>query len=660
MTRGDSDGEVLWRPNAGSAESGMARFTAWLEKRHGLSFPDYHALWQWSTTDLGQFWADIAEYFEVASGLTADEALAQEKMPGAIWFPGIRVNFAQRILDAFGPDEVAIIATDETGRISRLTGKELRRQVASFAATLRSLGVERGDRVAGYVPNTEHAVVAFLGTAAIGAIWTACAPDFGTQSVLDRFAQTSPRVLVAADGHHFGGRPRDRSDEALEILHGLPGSPACIWIDYLNRGHVPSGDFTPWAETVVLDAESVVESLPFDHPLWILYSSGTTGVPKGIVHGHGGMLLEQLKTFGLNSDLKRGDTFFWYTTTAWMMWNIVVSSMLVGATAVVYDGSPQYPDLDGQWALVERLGLTHFGTSAGYLSACATAGLRPKDSHDLTALRFIGSTGSPLPANTARWVYAAAHDDAQLVSSTGGTDMATGFFGGAPNLPVLAGELSGPMLGVAVDAWDDEGRPIRGREGELVVTRPMPTMPLYFWNDPDGIRYAGAYFSVFPGVWRHGDWVEITERGTAIVSGRSDSTLNRAGVRLGTADVYAAVLEIPGIVDALMLGIEQDDGGYWMPLFIEVADGVEVDDRFRGLVNTAIQERASRRHVPDDIIAVPGVPHTRTGKRLEVPIKRMFQGHDLQNVVSFGSVDDPASLEHFARLADERLKREKR
>jgi acetoacetyl-CoA synthetase len=382
-----------------------------------------------------------------------------------------------------------------------------------------------------------------------------------------------------------------------------------------------------------------------------LYSSGTTGIPKGIVHGHGGMVLEQLKMLCLQTDVRRGDVFYWFTSTAWMMWNVVVSSLLTGATAVLYDGSPTYPDLDGQWELAERLSITHLGTSAGFLTACARQGLRPGDRHDLSGVRFIGSTGSPLPAATARWVYDAVGVHQQLVSSTGGTDVATAFLGGTPCLPVWAGELSGPMLGVAVESWDENGKPLTGRDGELVVTKPMPTMPLYFWNDPDGSRYRDAYFSAYPGVWRHGDWVEITERGTAIVSGRSDSTLNRGGVRMGTADVYAALAKMPEIVDSMMIGVEQDDGGYWMPLFVHLVDGVDLDDSLKARINRLIAESASRRHVPDEIIQVPGIPHTRTGKRIEVPVKRIFQGADPERVASAGSLDDPSVIAHYAALA---------
>lgn len=646
--------EPLWRPPDGGTDSRLAGFTRWLEARHDRTFADYDELWRWSTEELGQFWADVAEYFDVAHGLGAQEALAHEAMPGAVWFPGVQVNFARRILQAHADEEVALVATTEDGSVRELTGAELRRQVGVLAATLRGLGVGPGDRVAGFLPQTEHAVISFLATASLGAVWAVCAPDFGVQSVLDRLAQTEPTVLIAADGYHFGGRVHDRSQQAHEVLAGLPGDPVCVWVDYVGTGEGPAGHL-PWSEAIEGTERVEPVDVAFEHPLWILFSSGTTGIPKGIVHGHGGVLVEQLKMMALMSDVGPGDRFFWYTSTAWMMWNTVVCSLLVGATAVLYDGSPQYPDHGAQWALAERLRLTHLGTSAGYLTACAVGGLRPAAEHDLHTVRFIGSTGSPLPAATARWVYEAASRTAQLVSSTGGTDIVTGLLGGVPTLPVWAGELSGPMLGVAVDSWDESGRPVRDRDGELVITRPMPTMPLSFWNDPDGSRYHDAYFATYDGVWRHGDWVEITSRGTAVVSGRSDSTLNRGGVRMGTADVYAAVATIPEVVESMMLGVEQADGGYWMPLFVQLAPGVELDDDLRARIGAVIAAQASRRHVPDEIIAVPGLPHTRTGKRLEVPLKRLFQGHPVGKVLSAGSIDDPSLIDVFVDLATTRL-----
>ncbi|MCP9981396.1 acetoacetate--CoA ligase [Actinomadura madurae] len=645
----------MWSPPDDRSDTRLGQFTAWLEARHGIRFAGYDDLWRWSIEHLGTFWADVAEFFGVARGLSAEQALADDSMPGAVWFPGVRANFAEHLLAALDGDRVALAAHTENDRSARLTGAELSRQVGSLAAALRRLGVEPGDRVAAYLPNTQHAVVAFLAAASVGAVWTVCAPDFGVRSVLDRLAQTRPKVLIAVDGHHFGGKRHERTAAALEILGELSTVETCVWVDHLHPGRVPEAPegrtVVPWADLVAGEEEPKYAPLPFDHPLWILFSSGTTGIPKGIVHAHGGMLLEQYKNMLLQTDVRPGDVFYWYTSTAWMMWNIVVCSLLGGATAVLYDGSPTYPDLDRQWALAQQWGLTHFGTSAGYLTACAGQGLRPGERHDLSRVRFIGSTGSPLPARhgpvglrrrrhrRAVGLLDRRHRCRHRIPRRD------------PDAPGVGGELSGPMLGVAVASWDEAGRPVTGQDGELVVTAPMPSMPLCFWDDPDGSRYSDAYFSTYPGVWRHGDWVEITERGSAVVSGRSDSTLNRGGVRMGTADVYAAVEPLPEVVDCLMIGVEQDDGGYWMPLFVQLVDGAELDDELRRTIREAIAGNASRRHVPDDILAVPGVPRTRTGKRVEVPVKRLFQGLPAERAAGAGSLENPAVIEHYAAIA---------
>lgn len=636
----------------------MAAFTAWLEGRRGIEFPTYDALWRWSVSDLPAFWSEVATYFHVAQDVPSSQVLTDDAMPGAVWFPEVRVNFAEQLLSAVDDDRDAIVAEAEDGSQTRLTGAQLRQQVASMAAGLRRLGVEPGDRVAAYLPNSEHAVIAMLAAASVGAVWAVCAPDFGVRSVLDRLAQTRPKVLIAADGYHYGGKRHDRSEAALELLAELPTVQTCVWVDRLSPGTIPAAaDRRPvvsWSSMTDGDDAPSFARLPFHHPLWILFSSGTTGVPKGIVHGHGGMLLEQYKNMVLQTDVRPGDVFYWFSSTAWMMWNIVVSSLLGGATAVLYDGSPTYPDLDRQWSLAQKWGLTHFGTSAGFLTACAGQGLRPGNRHDLSGLRFLGSTGSPLPAGTARWVYDAVGSDLQLVSMSGGTDVATTFVAATPWHPVWAGEISGPMLGVAVEAWDANGQPVVGADGELVVAAPMPSMPVFFWDDPDGSRYRDAYFSTYPGVWRHGDWIEQTDRGSYVLSGRSDSTLNRGGVRMGTADVYAAVELMPEVVDCMMIGVEQEGGGYWMPLFVQLADGHELDDGLRDRIRTAIAQAASKRHVPDEIIAVPGIPRTRTGKRVEVPIKRIFQGVPPEKAASAGSLADPAVIAYYATVARDR------
>jgi acetoacetyl-CoA synthetase len=650
--------EVLWEPTPESMRATrVAAFARWVEERRGLSFgdpTDYDALWRWSVAHLDQFWGDLATWTGVLPDVPDDRVLTDRSMPGAVWFPGTTVNYAEQALRHATADHPALVVVAEDTEPAEVSWATLRGQVGAFAATLRRLGVRQGDRVVGYLPNVPEAVVAFLGAASIGAVWSACAPDFGTRAVLDRFAQIEPVVLVAVDGYRFNGREHDRRDVVAELRAGLPTVRTTVAVPRLFPSEVPDGAL-PWAEAVADEQEPRFEPLPFESPLWILYSSGTTGLPKGIVHAHGGVVLEQLKSGLLHQGIGPGDRFYWYTSTAWMMWNVVVSSLLTGATAVLHDGAPAYPTVDVQFALAARLGVTFLGTSPGYLMACQKAGVRPGDDHDLTALRVLACTGSPLPAASYSWVYDAVGTDLQLTSASGGTDVACGFIGSSPLLPVTAGELQRPMLGVAVASWDEDGRPVTGELGELVVTEPMPSMPLYFWDDPDGTRYREAYFEPWPGVWRHGDWLEITERGTCIITGRSDSTLNRGGVRMGTADIYAAVESIPAVLDCVVLGVEQPDGGYWMPLFVQLAPGEELTDELQAQLRTAIREQASPRHVPDEIIAVPGVPHTRTGKRLEVPLKKLFQGVDPAKAVNTGAVDDAALVDHYVRLAEDRV-----
>jgi len=634
----------------------MAAFARWVEERRGLSFGDptaYDALWRWSVEHLDQFWGDVATWTGVLPDVPDDRVLTDRSMPGAVWFPGTTINYAEQALRNATDDHPALIVVAEDADPAEVSWASLRGQVGAFAATLRRLGVQRGDRVVGYLPNVPEAVVAFLGAASIGAVWSSCAPDFGTRAVLDRFAQIEPTVLVAVDGYRFNGRDHDRRDVVAELRAGLPTVRTTIAVPRLFPSETPDGAL-PWVDAIADEQEPVFEPLPFDAPLWILYSSGTTGLPKGIVHGHGGVVLEQLKS-GLAQGLEPGDRFYWYTSTAWMMWNVVVSSLLSGATAVIHDGAPAYPTVDAQFALAARVGVNVLGTSPGYLAACQKAGVRPGEEHDLSALRVLACTGSPLPAASYYWVYDAVGTDLQLTSASGGTDVATGFIGSSPLLPVTAGELQRPLLGVAAAAWNEDGQPVIGELGELVVTEPMPSMPLYFWNDPGGSRYREAYFEPWPGVWRHGDWLEITERGTCIITGRSDSTLNRGGVRMGTADIYAAVEAIPAVLDCVVLGVEQSDGGYWMPLFVQLAPGEELTDELRAQLTGAIREQASPRHVPDEIIAVPGVPHTRTGKRLEVPLKRLFQGVDPAKAVNTGAVDDASLVDHYLDLAKRRL-----
>ncbi|MFJ9626933.1 acetoacetate--CoA ligase [Streptomyces sp. NPDC101175] len=647
----------FWTPDPESAaNSRMADFA----RRAGLDPADHLALHRWSVTDLEGFWGAVWDYFDIDADTPYDRVLAEETMPGARWFTGATLNYAHHALRRPGDDDVAIVALDETGSSHEVTGGRLRAQVASVAATLRDLGVGQGDRVVGYLPNTPHAIVAFLAAASLGAVWSVCGQDYAPRAAADRFAQLEPTVLIAADGYLFNGTTHDRREAALQLARALPTLKATVLVDHVGLPGL-SADYpsliVSWEDAATRTEQLACTPVPFDHPLWVVFSSGTTGLPKGIVHGHGGILLEHLKTLGLQSDLGPGDRLLWYTTTHWMMWNLVVSTLLTGATTCTYDGSPALltrPDI--LWELAARHRVTLFGTSPQYLLGMAKFGIDPSV-HDLSALRAVGCTGSALPASAHPWVRDHLGDRVQLASVSGGTDVVSGFAGGAPLAPVWAGELSTPCLGVALAAYDEEGYPVVDQVGELVVTRPMPSMPLYFWNDPDGTRYREAYFSAYPGVWRHGDWITHTSHGSVIVHGRSDSTLNRNGVRLGSADIHDVVEQLPEITEALVIGAEEPDGGYWMPLFVVLAAGAELDDALRERVREAIRTGASPRHVPDEIIEVPAVPHTRTGKKLEVPLKRLLQGAPVELVVNPAVVDEPGLLDHFVRLGDERRAR---
>ncbi len=634
-----------WEPTSTDiANARITDFAAFVERRVGTSLVDYPTLWQWSVDNIDEFWRSVWAYFEIGAP-EPEVALASSEMPGAVWFPGTQLNYVDQVRRNARADRPAIIYSSEDGSDTELSWAELLRQTAALAATLRDLGVGAGDRVAGYLPNIPEAVVAFLATASIGAVWSACGQDYSAPAALTRLGQLEPSVLIAADGYRFGGKTHDRREEVAQLRAGLPTAHTTILV---SRLEAPVEGTLEWSAVTSGEHELRPVPVDFDHPLWIVFSSGTTGLPKGIVHGHGGVLLEHLKAIALHSDLGADDTFFWYTSPSWMMWNFQVAGLLVGATIVCYDGNPAFPRPDALWQIAARLRVTVLGTSPGYVLACAKAGVVPKTDHDLAALRTVGITGSTLPPSSSIWLRDNVGERVQVASISGGTDVVSAFIGGVPTVAVWPGELSVPFLGVALDAFDDNGNPVRNEVGELVVTAPMPSMPIRFWNDPDGHRYHDAYFDTYRGVWRHGDWITITERGSIIVHGRWDSTLNRNGIRMGSADIYQAVEGLPEITEALVIGAEQSDGGYWMPLFVVLADGVELDAALRDRIKSTIREQASPRHVPDEIIAAPGIPHTRTGKKLEVPLKRIFQGADASRIVDRNAVDAPELIDWYA------------
>jgi acetoacetyl-CoA synthetase len=655
----------IWRPDpAIVATSAIAGFGRLVTDRTGAEFGRYLDLWRWSVDHLDEFWRAVWDFYDVMADGSPQVALAEPAaMPGARWFPGTRLNYAEHALRRRPGDDdvVAVTAVSEDGTTAATTWAQLRAEVAALAQWLRDAGVQPGDRVVGYLPDTTPTLVAFLAAASIGAIWSACAQDYGADGAAARFAQLEPAVLFAADGYRWNGRVHDRRDEVAALQRALPTLRATVHVSNVGLPKAAAPDENDstranvtWEAATARPAELRFDRVDFDAPLWMLFSSGTTGLPKGIVHGHGGVLLEHCKLLGLHLDAGPGRSVFWYTTTNWIMWNIVASGLLVGAPTVLYDGSPGYPDAARLWQIAADHGVAMLGVSPGYLLACAKAGLRPGRDLDLGRLRTLGSTGSPLPAASYHWVHDNVGPHVQVASSSGGTDVASGFAGSAPTTDVWAGEISAPNLGVALAAWNDAGQPLTGRVGELVVTKPMPSMPLRFWNDPDGARYRDAYFSTFPGVWRHGDWMEVTERGSVIVSGRSDSTLNRNGVRLGSADIYAVVDKLPQLTESLVIGAELGDGGYWLALFVVLAPGIALDDELKQAIKTAIAAHASPRHVPDDIIAITAVPHTRTGKKLEVPVKRIIQGHSLDQVVARDAVDDYDALTQFTAYTRQR------
>jgi acetoacetyl-CoA synthetase len=652
--------ELLWEPSEAQRQTSViASYMAFLQREGLGTFEHYDELWRWSVTDLENFWRSIWRFYDLGSPVPA-AVLSDKTMPGCTWFPGAKLNYAEQAFrrghsgnkDPLG-DRPAVISVSQTRGPVEMSWVELADAVARVRAGLLGLGVKQGDRVVAYLPNIAETIVAFLATAGIGALWSSCPPEFGPKSVLERFSQLEPKVLLTVDGYRYGEKGVDRTAEVAAIRGGLDSLEVTVTLPYLGDGALAGS--IAWESLLSSGTAPETVPVPFDHPLYVLFSSGTTRRPKAIVHGHGGIVVEHLKALGLQSNMTAADRFFWFSTTGWMMWNFLVSGLLVGATVVCFDGDPGYPDLLALWSMAQDLEVSYFGTSAPYLMACKRKGIHPGRDRDLSKLRAVGSTGAPLPVEGYRWVYSEVGDSLQLASVSGGTDVCTPFVGASPLHPVRAGLIPCRYLGAAVEAYSPDGRSLIGEVGELVITQPMPSMPLGLWDDPDGSRYRATYYAAFPGVWHHGDWITVFADGSCEITGRSDATLNRGGVRIGTGELYAVVESIEQVEDSLVLHLEDNDGGPGqIVLFVALSAGTELDDALAQRIRHELSSQLSPRHVPDVIRAVPRVPRTLSGKKLEVPIKRILMGAQADKVASPDSLLDPESLAPFVSMAQAR------
>lgn len=653
-----STSRQLWAPSENFVHnSNLTKYADWLKANKNLRFEDYHTMWQWSVDHPAEFWESIWQYFQVKSHSPYNWVKSDDPMPYTKWFGGAALNYAEHIFRNKTSSFPAILFASERHKLKSVSWIELEEQTSSLQNYFKTLKIKSGDRVAAYIPNIPEATVSMLATTSVGAIWSSCSPDFGTESVLDRFKQIEPDVLIAVDGYSYGGKLFDRLEVVKQISLQLPSLKRIILIPYLNEEPCVSGfeNITMWDEIMKMKSGDLTfVPVDFSHPIWILYSSGTTGTPKAITHSHGGMLLEHLKYVSLHNDVHPGEHFFWFSTTGWMMWNFVQASLLVGATIVLYDGSPAFPDMNVLWQLAEEATIHHFGTSAPYIVACMKEGLRPATRFNLSAMRSLGSTGAPLPPEGFDYVYDEINQNIWLCSMSGGTDICTAWVGSCPWKPVKEGEIQCRTLGCSMFAYDEEGKAVYNDVGEMVVTKPMPCMPVYFWNDPDYERYLSSYFEMYPGVWRHGDWLRINDDGGLMILGRSDTTLKRHGIRIGTAEIYRVMDKIPAVKDSLIIHYEHPDKGDYMPLFVQMKEGSGLDGEVIKQIKSELRSECSPRHVPDEIIAVPDIPYTISGKKMEAPVKRILMGLSLEKAANRGAMRNPDSLDYFATLAGQK------
>ncbi|GMV56391.1 MAG: acetoacetate-CoA ligase [Betaproteobacteria bacterium] len=653
------EGDLLWTPGPEFAQSSqVALFMDWLRRHKGLDFADYATLWQWSVDCIEDFWAALWSYFEIDSSTPYDCVLQQRVMPGAVWFPGARVNFAKHVLRKGRRGRPAIHHRSEIRQPATLNWEDFRDQVATLAEALRRLGIRPGDRVVSTLPNTPEAVIALLATTAIGAIWSACSPDFGSRSILDRFQQIQPKLLFAVDGYRFADKDFDRRDELAKLIDGLPSLEHLVFLPDLDRNAPrPTPHARYWSELMaerpVRYEDFQFEDVAFAHPLWILYSSGTTGLPKAITHSHGGMTLEMLKVISFHANQTEDSCLFFYTTTGWMMFNFVVMGLCAGGTIVLYDGNPMVPDVERLWKLAAEHRVTMFGASPTFVQLMMKANVRPSQKYDLSAMQSVLLGGSPATPESFEWFYQEVKRDLWVTSQSGGTDICSAFVGASPTLPVYAGEIQTRLLGVDAHALDEEGKPLIDSVGELVIGKPMPSMPIYFWGDMENRRYHDSYFDVYPGKWRHGDFFKVNRRGGCYIYGRSDSTLNRAGVRIGTAEIYRIVENVDGVQDSLVVNLDLPGGNFFMPMFIVPKPGHRLDADMERRITQALRTQGSPRHVPDRYFEIEAVPYTLTGKKLEVPVRKILLGASPDKVASRDAMMNPATLDYFVGFAQD-------